>query len=165
MMSRSFLRFARLPRLPRLARIASAIAGLGLLGALAATACSQGSEGDRCNPNLAAGESECNGGLTCGSPPLCPEAYCCPTLADGGLAPSRNPFCQPGCNGGAASICNSGQDDAGACAFACKNDPGDLTSTAVCQAPVASDAGLAPDASDAGDAGADGAKPADAGPG
>jgi hypothetical protein len=98
--------------------------------------CNQGSEGDRCNAALNTnGHDECNGGLTCTNVPLCPETYCCPLNADGSLAKSDNPNCQTGCNGGAASICNSGMDDAGACAFACKNDPGDLTNSSVCAAP------------------------------
>src|ERR1700722_2123421 len=91
-------------------RIGSVIVALLGVGALVMAACSQGSEGDRCNPNLNAGNPECNSGLTCMQPPLCPEAYCCPTLADGGLAPSASAWCQTGCNGGAASICNSGAD-------------------------------------------------------
>jgi hypothetical protein len=36
---------------------------------------------------------------------FCPENYCCPVDSNGDLAPSGNPNCQPGCNGGAAAIC------------------------------------------------------------
>ena len=110
-------------------RIGTALVALLGVGALVLAACSQGSEGDRCNPNLNAGNPECNSGLTCMQPPLCPEAYCCPTLADGGLAPSASAWCQTGCNGGAASICNSGADAEAACEFACTADPGDLSSS------------------------------------
>jgi hypothetical protein len=155
------------------ARIGAALVALVATTGIAVTACSQGSEGDRCNPDLAAGESECGGGLTCLQPALCPEAYCCPTTADGGAASSSNPNCQTGCNGGAASICNSGQDDGGACAFACSNDPADLTSTSVCTA-AAPDGGTGGDAapgeasSPATDAASEAAKEAsasDGGPG
>lgn len=71
----------------------------------AVNGCNQGAEGDRCNPDLAAGESDCNGGLTCKIPVDCPESYCCPTEG-----PSASPFCQPGCAGGQASICDAGGD-------------------------------------------------------
>ncbi len=139
-------------------RIGTALVTLLGIGALVMAACSQGSEGDRCNPNLNPGNGECNGGLTCMQPSLCPEAYCCPTTADGGPASSSNPNCQTGCNGGAASICNSGADAAAACEFACTHDPGDLSSSA------ASSCGAS--ASDAGtDAGKDTGTVADAGPG
>ena len=111
-------------------RIGTAFVALLGVGALVMAACSQASEGDRCNPNLNAGNPECNSGLTCLQPALCPEAYCCPTLADGGLAPSASAWCQTGCNGGAASICNSGAGRSAACEFACTSDPGDLSSSA-----------------------------------
>jgi hypothetical protein len=101
---------------------------------------SQG-EGGRCNPDLASGETDCNSGLACTQPALCPENYCCPVDAKGSPLPSTNPFCQTGCSGGAASICNAGVDDAGECAFACKNDLSDLVSTAVCNPAEANDAG------------------------
>jgi hypothetical protein len=70
---------------------------------LVAVGCAQGSIGDRCNPDLAAGEYECNSGLMC-SPAgtLCPESYCC--YPDGG---GPSPFCEPGCNGGANAICSA----------------------------------------------------------
>lgn len=132
-------------------RIGTALVALLGVGALVMAACSQGSEGDRCNPDLNPGNSECNGGLTCMSPPLCPEAYCCPTTADGGLAASSSAWCQTGCNGGAASICNSGADAEAACAFACSNDPGDLGDPdAECAPTPTSDGGT--------DAGGDAAK-------
>jgi hypothetical protein len=38
---------------------------------------------------------------------FCPENYCCPVDSNGNLTTSTNPNCQPGCNGGAASICTS----------------------------------------------------------
>jgi hypothetical protein len=38
---------------------------------------------------------------------FCPENYCCPVDGNGDLSASSNPNCQPGCNGGAQSICNS----------------------------------------------------------
>ncbi len=112
------------------------LASLTATIALVLLACNQGSQGDRCNPNLS--HDECNSGLSCMSPPLCPEAYCCPTDSNGNLLPNSDPNCQVGCNGGAASACNAGADDAGECAFACQNDPGDLASTSVC---VSEDAG------------------------
>jgi hypothetical protein len=104
------------------------VAGAAAVLTLALAACEQSAEGDRCNPDLAAGESDCNSGLKCtAAGPLCPENYCCPYTADGGPGPSSNSYCQPGCNGGAASICNAGQDgDVAACEWACANDQGDL---------------------------------------
>ncbi len=154
-------------------RIGTALVALLGVGALVMAACSQGSEGDRCNPDLNAGNPECNVGFTCVQPPLCPEAYCCPTLADGGLAPSASVWCQTGCNGGAASICNSGADAEAACEFACTSDPGDLSSSAASSCSAgSSDAGAdapseatspAPDGG--GDSGKDTGTVADAGPG
>jgi hypothetical protein len=148
--------------------LAGAAAALGL----ALAACEQSAEGDRCNPDLAAGETDCNSGLKCtAAGPLCPENYCCPVTADGGLGPSSNPFCQPGCNGGAASICNAGQSgDTAACAFACQNDPSDLKDPGTqCDAgsPDGGDDGPEPtpdSGGDAGDAGHEGS-PGDGGPG
>ncbi len=137
---------------------------VALLGAaaLVMVACSQGSEGDRCNPDLNPGNPECNGGLTCMQPPLCPEAYCCPTTGT-----SSNPNCQTGCNGGAASACNAGDVDA--CAFACANDPGDLTNaSSSCSSSPPTEAGpeASPDAAretGAEDSGAGTAHPSDGG--
>jgi hypothetical protein len=123
--------------------LARHLASLVAAFAVVLFACNQGSQGDRCNPNLS--HDECNSGLSCVSPPLCPEAYCCPTDANGNLLPNSDPNCQIGCNGGAASACNAGADDAGQCAFACAHDPGDLASASVC---AGEDAG--PDASDGG---------------
>src|SRR5580704_12059354 len=60
--------------------------------------CSESQEGDRCNPSLS--HQECNAGLSCQQPVDCPENYCCPINGT-----SNNPNCQPGCNGGLASIC------------------------------------------------------------
>jgi hypothetical protein len=100
---------------------AKCLSGLAASLVLAALACNQGSEGDRCNPISAAnGHDECGSGLQCTTPTDCPESYCCPTNGQ-----SSNPFCQPGCNGGAASACNGGDVDA--CALACSKDPGDLS--------------------------------------
>jgi hypothetical protein len=80
------------------------------------------SEGDRCNPLDS--HNECASGLVCtgqaslSSPavPFCPENYCCSVDGNGNIN-STNPNCQPGCAGGAASICK-GNADPGACAFA-----------------------------------------------
>jgi hypothetical protein len=71
---------------------------------LAAYGCAQGREGDRCNFGNAPGEDECGAGLACQPILNCPETYCCPPDA----GPSMNPYCQPGCNGGQASICDAG---------------------------------------------------------
>jgi hypothetical protein len=95
------------PRLDRfrLSRLGPLVLALAAALLLFHQACDQGREGDRCNPNLATGESDCGSGLTCQTPALCPESYCCPM--DG---QSQSPFCQPGCNGGQASICDAGGD-------------------------------------------------------
>ncbi|HEY3818252.1 MAG TPA: hypothetical protein VGL81_13825 [Polyangiaceae bacterium] len=75
-----------------------------LAGVLAVgSGCNVGNEGERCNPNLS--HDECGTGLTCTQPKDCPENYCCPTAGT-----SSNAFCQPGCNGGQASICAAGGD-------------------------------------------------------
>ena len=89
---------------------AKCLSGLAASLVLAVLACNQGSEGDRCNPISAAnGHDECGSGLKCHNDiPNCPEAYCCPP----DLSQSTNPFCQPGCNGGAASACAAGNMDA-----------------------------------------------------
>ncbi len=73
--------------------------------AVVTNACLEGREGDRCNPDLAPGGDECGVGLSCQMPVDCPETYCCPRA---GL--SESPFCQPGCAGGQASICDAGGD-------------------------------------------------------
>jgi hypothetical protein len=71
--------------------------------AIVATGCDTGNEGQRCNPSLS--HDECGGGLSCQQPTDCPENYCCPTSGT-----STNPYCQPGCAGGQASICAAGGD-------------------------------------------------------
>jgi hypothetical protein len=84
-----------------------------------------GGEGDRCNPLLS--HDECGSGLQCTQPAFCPENYCCPANGT-----SSNPVCQPGCNGGAASICTVDMDP-DACAFARGTTPeagGGVTSDA-----------------------------------
>lgn len=101
------------------------------------------SEGNRCNPYDS--HNECASGLACtvsswqvsmagmvaynglyvpalgsGAGPVqmyCPENYCCPVDSNGNLTTSSDPNCQPGCNGGAQSICTATGDPA-ACAFA-----------------------------------------------
>ena len=83
---------------------------------------------------------------------FCPENYCCPVDSDGNLTTSTNPNCQPGCSGGAASICtavgNSTPPYVGVCDFA---DSGVLPEEAGSDAESddASDAEPAPDAGDA----------------
>jgi hypothetical protein len=67
----------------------------------AALGCQQGAEGDYCNPDLS--HNECNSGLVCFTPDLCPESYCCPAT----VTPESSPFCQTGCAGGAAAICSA----------------------------------------------------------
>jgi hypothetical protein len=87
-----------------------ALLGTVVLFATTAHGCDQGREGDRCNPALTnvdgVNEDECGSGLSCQQPVDCPENYCCPV--DGGA--SANPFCQNGCSGGQASICEAGGD-------------------------------------------------------
>jgi hypothetical protein len=85
----------------RRSRIRSSLLALAL--AVAAAACTIGHEGERCNPYLT--HDECSPGLACTQPVDCPERYCCATSG-----PSRNAFCQPGCNGGEASACAAGGD-------------------------------------------------------
>jgi hypothetical protein len=111
---------------------ALAIAGvlLALLFAMA-TGCIGGftadgvPEGDRCNPLDS--HNECASGLVCTgqgpSPavPYCPENYCCSVDNNGNLN-STNANCQPGCNGGAAAICNATKDPS-ACAVAAGMPP------------------------------------------
>jgi hypothetical protein len=91
----------------------SVIVGSGLL-TLTTNGCNQGAQGDRCNPDLTGpngvseatyNEDECGSGLTCQQPMFCPENYCCPPPGTGTIT---SPFCQPGCNGGAASGCAAG---------------------------------------------------------
>jgi len=81
-----------------------ALLAAALLLLLTTHGCNQGREGDRCNPTLVSvNEDECGAGLACTQPKDCPENYCCPTDRT-----STDPFCQPGCNGGQASICAAG---------------------------------------------------------
>jgi hypothetical protein len=97
-----------------------------LLGALTLTGgCglySEGAEGDRCDPLRTS--DECNSGLHCSGTPIgisasypiafCPENYCCPAM----VTASDNPYCMPGCNGGAAAICAADSTNTAACACA-----------------------------------------------
>jgi hypothetical protein len=83
--------------------VSIALFAASALFAAAAGGCDVGNEGDRCNPSLS--HDECDEGLKCTQPPNCPEFYCCPNSG-----PSGNPFCQPGCAGGQASICASDGD-------------------------------------------------------
>jgi hypothetical protein len=78
-------------------------------------------EGNRCNP--LSSHNECSSGLVCAGNamssvaiPFCPENYCCSVDSNGNIH-SNDPNCQPGCNGGAGSICTATMDP-GACAFA-----------------------------------------------
>jgi len=125
--------------------------GFGLavsLGALASYAgCyAESAEGDRCNPLRSS--DECNSGLHCsGNPigisiaypiPYCPENYCCPDP----ITASDNPYCQPGCNGGAAAICAASSTDTEACEYAaCLADASDPSTC-----PVSSEASTSSDA-------------------
>jgi hypothetical protein len=88
--------------------------GVALWLAAFGLGCSEGAEGDRCNPDLS--HNECNSGLTCTQPALCPESYCCPINGD-----STDPYCQEGCNGGAAAICNADPEADAACDFNAKH--------------------------------------------
>lgn len=110
-----------------------------LLGALAffGGCYSEGREGDRCNPNRSS--DECGSGLVCsgysnvaGDPgqnwisasypiPYCPENYCCPP----DLSQATSPYCQPGCNGGAAALCAASSANVDACALANGTPPSD----------------------------------------
>lgn len=109
---------------PRLSALWVALAGLL---PLAGAGCDQGNEGERCNP--LATNDECTGGLVCSGNPIglaashpiayCPENYCCTPSP----ASSDNPYCQPGCNGGAQAECTDsllgmGAPNPAACAFA-----------------------------------------------
>jgi hypothetical protein len=90
-------------RARKVRRIGSALVLAVGLFAITGTGCNESQEGDRCNPDLS--HDECNAGLSCQQPVDCPENYCCPTSGT-----SSNPNCQPGCNGGQASICAAGGD-------------------------------------------------------
>jgi hypothetical protein len=128
-----------IPMLPRFGLYVVAVLGtLVLAGAGCDAWGNEGHEGDRCNPNRSS--DECSSGLVCsgysnvtGDPgqnwlsashpiPFCPEDYCCPP----DLGQATSPFCQPGCNGGAAAICAADSTNAAACAFAsCAADASD----------------------------------------
>ncbi len=112
---------------PMLARACTVVGALCALVFFAGAGCFTGgfgntniSEGDRCNPLVS--HNECASGLVCtgqgssATVPFCPENYCCSVDGTGSIN-STDPNCQPGCNGGAASICK-GNADPGACAFA-----------------------------------------------
>jgi hypothetical protein len=128
----------RIPMLPRLAfGLAVFLGGVALFGGCY----DQAQLGDRCNPLRSS--DECGSGLHCsGNPigiaanhpiPYCPENYCCPINADGTVDfTNTNPFCQPGCNGGAEAICLASDNaaDAGACIFAACLADADPTSCA-----------------------------------
>jgi hypothetical protein len=86
----------------RLSRIGIALALATASFAALIPGCTVGQEGERCNPDLS--HDECNAGLSCQQPANCPENYCCPISGE-----SQNPYCQPGCNGGLASICAAAQ--------------------------------------------------------
>lgn len=117
-------RFAK--GIPMLSRACTLLGALFAVLSLAGAGCIGGwtdsnvSEGHRCNPDDS--HNECSSGLVCTgqqqSPaiPFCPENYCCSVDSSGNLN-SSNVWCQPGCNGGAASICAADKDP-GACAFA-----------------------------------------------
>jgi hypothetical protein len=112
-------------------------------------------EGDRCNP--LSPHNDCASGLICtlasgpngqvfsgqsslSGPviPFCPENYCCSIDSMGNIN-SSNPICQPGCSGGAASICtaNSGSP---ACTCAGVLEDGGMTTDPACQPPPMMDA-------------------------
>ena len=75
---------------------------------------------------------------------FCPENYCCPVDSNGDLTPSSNPNCQPGCNGGASSICTSLGNTTAPYVGVC-----DFANTGVFD-DAGSDAGPVPDAGDGG---------------
>lgn len=118
-----------------LSRFGLCLAAVLATPALFAGCYNEDAEGDRCNPLQSS--NDCHSGLVCaGYPigqsaaypiPFCPENYCCPV----DVSASESPFCQPGCNGGAAAICAADGYDAGdpACAFAlCAVDAADPSS-------------------------------------
>jgi hypothetical protein len=94
------------------------LAGCGFEGGLSSDNLD---EGTRCNPYDS--HNECSNGAVCaGAAPssvliqFCPENYCCSVDSNNNIT-SSNPNCQPGCNGGAASICTATGDPT-TCAFA-----------------------------------------------
>lgn len=158
----------RIPMLPR----ACVLAALPILAVMYFTGCGfiggfndeNTPEGDRCNPYQS--HNPCKAGAVCaGAPPaspdpfqpfvlipFCPEDYCC-SVDDNLNITSGDPNCQPGCNGGAASICAADQDP-GACLFA---DGGSLAASEALDNMGSSSSSSAmtttstPDAGDAGD--------------
>jgi hypothetical protein len=97
-------------------RAISWLFAIGIVVAVGGSGCEAGREGDRCVLPLITTDAgttgyrssdECGSGLACTQPANCPESYCCPTNGT-----SSNPYCQPGCNGGADAICAA---DASAC--------------------------------------------------
>jgi len=147
---------------------------VALTGALVlgAGACNEAGQGDRCNPLRSS--NECGGGLVCaGNPipgsqsvahpiPFCPENYCCPVTSDGTVdyANATSPYCQPGCNGGAAAICAAGdQPDAEVCeVMTCLLDASDPSSC------VPPDGGPEPSPDASGDGAVPDGGPSEAGP-
>jgi hypothetical protein len=139
-------------RNPMLARVGACLLALAGGLALGAGGCNEAGLGDRCNPLRSS--NECGSGLVCAGNaigqsasyviPYCPENYCCPLNADGtlNLTNPGNPYCQPGCNGGAAALCAAGPADAEACTVSdCLADASDPSSC------VASDDGGTDDGS------------------
>lgn len=142
-------------RLSLLLRLSGAVVVLGGIVAAATEAClppdaGGGGSGDRCNPDLS--HDECGSGLVCAgytpaAPqgdfiliPFCPENYCCAADSTGKIT-DTNPVCQPGCNGGAQSMCSAGVQ--AACAFvACVGDGG---ATSDCIALATADGGTTGD--------------------
>jgi hypothetical protein len=103
----------RMIPIPAPGTLRALLALLGGAAMLLTAACDEGNEGDRCNPLES--HNDCNGSLVCTQPQFCAENYCCPA----NVTPSDNAYCQPGCAGGAASICAAVMDaSAPACAFA-----------------------------------------------
>ena len=107
------------------------------------------SEGTRCNPIDS--HNECGSGLVCtgqqSSPavPFCPENYCCSVDGNGNIN-SKDPNCQPGCNGGAAASCTANKDP-GACALA---GGASVEAAMAMDSDAAAPAATSPDAGDAG---------------
>jgi hypothetical protein len=94
------------------ARSVAALLALGAGLVVAGSGCNVSlNEGDRCNAALS--HNECSDGLSCTQPAYCPETYCCPVNGT-----SSNPFCQAGCNGGAAAICTADMTQVDACVLA-----------------------------------------------
>jgi len=110
--------------IPMLARACTLVVALAAVLAFAGAGCaftdSNTPQGDRCNPldnhNECSSGSVCTGQGSAPTIPFCPENYCCSVDSNGNIN-SADPNCQPGCNGGAASICKANSDP-GACAFA-----------------------------------------------